>query len=268
MTDNLRISGLWRYPLKSGMSEALSQAYISQLGIEGDRRYLLIDQDGKFITARKDPKLLSIRLACSDALIKISVGHQPERCFQTYANSDFIDSQVWARLIRAQHVSDEIDRYLSEFLGRSVRMVVNSADAIDLADKRYSWGPIFSDGYPLLITTVESLEALNLACGGQYEMARFRPNILISGNPAWDEHNWRFLRIGNLVLRAEKPCERCVLITRDPVTGEKNPEQQPLRSLAQINRTDDGAICFGHNFSVVQAASLAIGDAIELLADL
>lgn len=268
MTDNLKISGLWRYPLKSGMREALSQTYIGQLGIEGDRRYLLVDQDGKFITARKDPKLLSIRLAISDAWIKISAGNQPEQCFQTSDNPDLIDSQVWARVIRAQHLSDEIDRYLSEFLERPVRMVVNNSDAIDLADKRYPWGPIFSDGYPLLVTTEKSLDTLNLACGEQYEMARFRPNIMISGSSAWQEHHWRFLRIGNLVLRAEKPCERCVLITRDPATGEKNPEQQPLRTLAQINRTDDGAICFGHNFSVVKAASIAIGDKIELLTDL
>lgn len=268
MTDKLKISGLWRYPLKSGMSEALSQSYIGQLGIEDDRRYLLVDQDGKFITARKDPKLLSIRLAINNSMIKISIGHQSERSFHASTNPDFIDSQVWTRVIRAQHVSAEIDHYLSEFIGRSVRMLVNSSDATDLADKRYPWGPIFSDGYPLLITTEKSLDELNLACGGQYEMARFRPNILISGGSAWHEHDWPFLKIGNLVLRAEKPCERCVLITRDPLTGDKNPDQQPLRTLAKINRTEDGTICFGHNFSVVKAGSVAIGDAVELLADL
>jgi len=257
----MQISQLVRYPLKSSKGENLERADLDALGIKGDRRLILCDPDGRFITARSEPKLLQLEV-------------QPQlngwRASHPGLGSTFISQQmsldgeveVWGRRITAPRLNGS-EPWFSQLLGRKVKLLWNTG-AVDLADKPYPWGPIFSDGYPLLVCNTASLAAINQASGGTFEMSRFRPNLVIDTALPWAEDDWELLEIGEVLLRRGKSCERCVLITRDPQTGDKDPNQEPLRTLAKLHRGPNGEVLFGQNFSVEREGQISVGDKVQL----
>ncbi len=257
----MQISQIVRYPLKSCKGESLDQVDLGRLGIEGDRRLILCEPNGRFITARSEPKLLQLEV-------------RPElngwRVIHPSLGSTFIPTEsslddeveVWGRKINAPRL-DGSEPWFSQLLGRNVELLWNN-EASDLAEKRYPWGPIFSDGYPLLICNTASLAAINQATGGMYEMDRFRPNLVIDTDLPWAEDEWEWLDIGEVSIRRCKPCERCVLITRDPHTGEKDRNQEPLRTLAKIHRGPNREVLFGQNFSVERPGRITVGDQVQL----
>jgi len=143
--------------------------------------------------------------------------------------------------------------------------VFNDQQATELAEKRYEWGPILSDGYPILLTNTASLDALNHASGGLFEMARFRPNLVIECTTPWLEDSWNRFQIGEAIFERRKPCERCVLVTRDPTSGLKDTHQEPLRTLHKIHSGPNGEINFGQNISVIKPGRVNIGETVRLL---
>lgn len=259
----MKLIDIIRYPLKSGAAQHLLNTQVSLIGIEGDRRFMLAEPSGKFITARKDPQLLGIDLQVEGGSVSIFCDGKLLGTFST-TSSDRLEVNVWSRTLSVMQLT-EASKLVSELVGREARLVFNDADAEDIAEKRYPWGPILSDGYPLLLTNNASLEALDAASGGVFEMARFRPNLVIDGDTPWQEDSWSAFRIGSVLFERKKPCERCVLTTRDPLTGEKSINQEPLKTLAKIHRGEDGAINFGQNIAVVEPGTISIGDRVELL---
>jgi uncharacterized protein len=130
----------------------------------------------------------------------------------------------------------------------------------------------FADGYPLLLTGEGSLRELNdliaagpLAAEGPLPMRRFRPNVVVAGAPPWAEDGWRLLRIGDVVFRAVKGCDRCVLTTIDPDTAVKGKE--PIATLARCRRWD-GKVWFGVNLipdSPGRTGAIRVGDPVQVL---
>jgi len=264
MQASATLSQISRYPLKSCRAQNLSNARVTQLGIEGDRRLVLAELDGRFITARTEPLLLGLELDLRPNGWQVRHAEHPhtETCLVDACSSELGKVSIWNRQLSAPRLIAS-EAWFSQLLKRPVQLLHNGEAAADLADKRYPWGPIFSDGYPLLVTNSASLDALNSASGAAFEVARFRPNLVIESDTPWAEDSWDLIRIGEVLLRREKPCERCVLITRDPITGEKDPQQEPLRTLNQLGRNQDGAILFGQNYSVIKPGTLRQGDAVE-----
>lgn len=252
-----------RYPLKSCQGESLEVANLEALGIAGDRQLILAEMDGRFISARRDPQLLLTSVVSSgDSWIAM---HPKAGSLHILPyTSALSDVQVWGRTISAPRLTTAED-WFSSLLGRPVQLLLNNNMAEDKAAKRYPWGPIFSDGYPLLVCNSASLEAVNAASGGDFQMARFRPNLVIETDRAWTEGDWCRIQIGEAILRREKPCERCVLVTRDPSTGEKDRQQEPLKTLTRLGRQADGAVLFGENFSVEVPGQIRLHDQVHLL---
>lgn len=252
-----------RYPLKSCRGQFIEQAELTALGIEGDRRLILADLDGRFITARTEPELLRISVTPHEGGWKASHPLTGTLRFDPETEG-YGEVEVWGRRIKAPRLP-AAEEWFSATLERPVQLLLNNARAEDLADKRYPWGPIFSDGYPLLVCNTASLDAVNAASGGLFEMERFRANLVIDTDLPWCEDDWVRLQIGDLILQRQKPCERCVLITRDPQTTEKHPQQEPLRTLRQLGRHIDGAVLFGQNFSVLKPGRIEAGSEVLLL---
>lgn len=260
--NSIKLSQIIRYPLKSCMGESLLQAEIGDLGVAEDRRLILSEPNGQFITARTEPKLLQLKVTPNPsgwlAEHPLLGSTQIRR-----DSSDAAEVGVWGRIIQAPRLLDA-EPWFSQLLGRTVYLLWNSK-AVDRADKQYPWGPIFSDGYPLLVCTTASLEAVNYASGSLFEMSRFRPNLVIANDRPWAEDEWDRLQIGDVILRRSKACERCVLTTRDPITGDKDPQQEPLRTLAKIHRGADGEILFGQNFQVERPGLIKLSDSVKTL---
>jgi uncharacterized protein YcbX len=127
----------------------------------------------------------------------------------------------------------------------------------------------FADGYPLLLTTTASLDALNSlisqgdrAAEGPLPMNRFRPSVVVAGTEAWAEDHWSRISIGEVAFRITKPCARCVVTTTDQDTGERG--REPLRTLARHRRAD-GMLLFGQNLVPLSPGTIRVGDPVRVL---
>jgi uncharacterized protein YcbX len=123
----------------------------------------------------------------------------------------------------------------------------------------------FADGFPLLIIGQASLDDLSARVGRPLAMERFRPNLVVSGAPAFAEDGWKRIRIGGITFRIVKPCERCVFTTVDPHIRRKSLDQEPLRTFAKYRKTPEGVI-FGQNVIAEGAGELRVGMEVEVLA--
>jgi uncharacterized protein YcbX len=118
----------------------------------------------------------------------------------------------------------------------------------------------FADGYPFLVISEASLSDLNSRLETPLVMERFRPNIVVSGVPAYAEDTFRHVRFGEVGFRAVKRCDRCSVTTIDPETGARGKE--PLRTLATYRR-EDGKVWFGMNLIHDAEGTLSVGDLVH-----
>ena len=272
---SLQLTDIWRYPIKSCRGERLSAAVVEPWGIAGDRRWMVVDADGAPVTAREYPQMLLVTPRLGGGLITLSSPEMPDLTVPVPSGQDLVPVSVWASDLTAAPAGDEAATWLTKVIGDPVRLVYlddptrrPTNPAYSEADDRVS----FADGYPLLLTTEESLSALNgwiaegtKAAEGPVPMRRFRPSVVVSGAPAWAEDDWRRLRIGPVTFRAAKGCDRCVMTTVDPDTAAKGHE--PLFALARHRRWNN-KVWFGVNLIPDDPSPDALvrpGDPVEIL---
>ena len=173
---------------------------------------------------------------------------------------------VWKDTVKALDAGDEASHWLSEVLGLPCRLVHMSHPE---SDRRREWKDqvftnSFSDGFPVLVTTLASLDDLNSRLEIPVPMDRFRPNLVISGAEAWEEDRWAKIRIGDTELSLAKPCSRCVMTTVDQDTGTIPQRKEPLATLARFRKQEEG-VMFGQNALVEQSGKVTVGDEVEIL---
>jgi len=270
----LRLTEINRYLVKSCAPIPTQRSVVDACGLAGDRRWMLIGDDGVQLTAREHRDLLRVQptempdggltLSHPDAA-DIVVAHPPAE--------PTIRVRIWRNEVQAALADDEASAWLSKIAGVPARLVhLHDATqrhpnpAFARADDTVS----LADGYPLLATSAASLNALNdlIAAGpradeGPVPMRRFRPSVVITGASAWEEDGWRRLRIGTAFFRAVKGCDRCVMTTTDPDTGARGKE--PIATLARHRRWD-GVTWFGMQLIPdTPGATIEVGDDVEIL---
>ena len=267
----MRVTGLHIYPVKALRGTDLRAAEVEPCGLAGDRRWMVVDEHGDFLTQRQLPAMARFDAVLSETTLRLSLEDEAiEMPRRPAAGGTPIAVTVWRSRLQAATVGDAIDRWLSVRLGRPCRLVHLDdprARPIDPAHAEAGEHVSFADGFPLLLASAGSLSALNhglRACGGAVGIDRFRPNLVIDGASAWAEEEWRLLRIGGLRFRAPKPCVRCVVTSIDQRSGRIAAPGEPLRTLARL-RPRRGGILFGLNLVAQQAGRLAVGDAVEIL---
>lgn len=276
------LTGLTRYPVKSCRGEQLSSALVEPWGLAGDRRWMLIDEAGVALTARQCPALLRVVPQVSDLALLVSAPGQPGLRISVPEAGPLVPVTVWGDVFEATLVRDALDEgslvgsaaaWFSEVVGRAVRLVYFDDPRRRATDPRRSReGDVvsFADGYPVLLASVDSLTELNSwvangprASDGPVPISRFRPNLVVSGAPAWAEDRWRRVRIGETTFRSAKACDRCVLTLTDPDTLVKTKE--PLYSLAR-HRQWDHKTWFAVNLIAENPGGvLRLGDTVEVL---
>jgi uncharacterized protein YcbX len=272
---SLQLTDIWRYPVKSCRGERLSAAVVEPWGLAGDRRWMVADADGAPVTAREYPQMVLITPRLGRGLITLSSPGLPDLAVPVPSGQDLVPVSVWESDLIAAPAGDEAATWLTKVIGEPVRLMYLDDPTRRPTNPRYSRDTdrvSFADGYPLLLTSEESLDGLNAwiaegsrAAEGPVPMRRFRPNVVISGAPAWAEDGWRRLRIGPVTFRAVKGCDRCVMTTVDPDTAAKGHE--PLFALARHRRWDN-KVWFGVNL-VPDApgpdALIRPGDPVEIV---
>ncbi|HMG94185.1 MAG TPA: MOSC N-terminal beta barrel domain-containing protein [Chryseolinea sp.] len=261
---DLRLSQIWIYPIKSLGGISLQTAKVMPKGLQFDRRWMLVDSNGQFLTQRIHSKMALFKMSLADG--KLSINYKEHSIsFSTDQTSDIaFDAQIWEDTVSVTEVNSEHNKWFSEHLGINCRLVRFPEKNERRVDPQYA--PTeehvsLADAYPFLIIGQSSLDDLNERLHDPISMKRFRPNFVFTGGEPYDEDSWRNISIGSTQFIGVKRCGRCALPTVDPETGEKGVE--PLRTLS-IYRKFDNKVYFGQNLIAIDHTEVNVGDRITL----
>ncbi|MEN8654048.1 MOSC N-terminal beta barrel domain-containing protein [Streptomyces sp. 21So2-11] len=262
------------YPVKSLAGCAPGEAEVEPWGLSGDRRWMLVDPVGKVVTQRPHPRLALARAEpLPDGGIRLSAPGLETLTVGVPQPTVTTGVEIWKDKVEVVEADAGAHAWLSDHLGTEVRLVHLDEPAhrrpVDPQFARPGETVSFADGYPLLVATLASLDALNslIAQGdhsdeGPLPMNRFRPNVVLDGAAPWAEDDWKRIKIGEITFRVAKQCGRCVVTTTDQRTAERGKE--PLRTLARHRRVGDRLI-FGQNLVPEGTGTLRVGDPVEIV---
>lgn len=267
------IVSLHVYPIKSLGGIALQQAEVGELGLAQDRRWMLCDGRGRFLSQRTHPAMALLQPAFAGDVLEVWAPGEdaPLRMAQADApQGERVEVEVWGERIEARAVSEVADRWFAARLGVACRLVwvpesevrvrALKGEAAQIEGLRGQTRVGFADGYPLLLASDASLEAVSRRVGQPLTMARFRPNVVVSAREAFEEEGWASLAGEGLTLWCVKPCARCVMVDVDPELGGRG-EAQVLRALAQLRRE---RVTFGQNVVCEGAGVLRVGQRLRV----
>lgn len=268
----LQLSEIWIYPIKSLGGISLKEAKITDRGLEHDRRWLLVDEDGLFLSQREYPELALFQPEINgDALIithKIKQEAVHVSLNQTFSKATSkTNVKVWDDTIEAYEMDKTISNWFSKLLNCSVRLVYMPEESHRKVDSDFSKTGneinSFSDGFPFLLIGQSSLDDLNFRLKQAVSMNRFRPNFVFVNGGAYEEEMWGEFKIGQVTFYGVKPCGRCVITTIDQELGVKS-GKDPLFTLSKYKKIGDRVV-FGQNLISTQLGEVRIGDEIIIL---
>ncbi|MCC7377117.1 MAG: MOSC N-terminal beta barrel domain-containing protein [Verrucomicrobiales bacterium] len=268
----LRITGLHVYPVKSCGGIALPEVLLTDRGFEWDREWMVVDLDGNFLTQRQHPKLALISVEVTGDTLCLNAGGRNSLRIPLVPTGARAVSRVtiWKHTCPADDEGDRAAEWLGEVLGATVRLVRFQPAHRRLSNLQWTGGiearNRFTDGYPVLVLSEESLADLNRRLPGPaLPMNRFRPNLVVAGGDAYVEDRIRALRSQSVELRLVKPCERCTITGTDQTTAEVSSE--PLKTLASYRRDERlGGVLFAQNAIVTRGEGerLRVGDSLRI----
>lgn len=279
-----KIARLFVYPVKSCAGVELSHARLTVTGLEWDRRFMVVDAQGRFVTQREYPRLALVRPQIADDGLILSAPGMPALHVPIDADSMPVTVKVWEDEVAAFDVGDEAACWFSGFLCGDMNQSVVTCRLVrfDPSCRRASslqWTAgvealnQFSDGFPLLVLSEASQENLNerLAAAGHAGVCieRFRPNVVLSGLQAHDEDRLSVMHVdaghNEILLKPVKPCPRCPIPDIDPLTARIG---TGVGDTLLCYRQDDrlaGAVTFGMNTIVLSGvgSTLRVGQAVS-----
>ena len=261
---SFELSSLIYYPVKSLRAIKTESIVIDDFGVKNDRRFMLIDNNNQFITQREYPSLSLLGAALTESSLFISGADLGSLEFELCDLSGVQRVKVWDDYVDARIINNKLTALLSEYIGESIRLAYIPDQSYRQVDRRFFAADqrvSFADGFPVLLTNDASLSDLNDRLDEPISMSRFRSNIVFSGDVAFQEDDWKQVRIGEVAFKIVKPCSRCVMTTINSL-GEKTKE--PLKTLASYRRSEFG-VCFGQNMVHLNQGVLSLGDKLTVI---
>lgn len=276
------LSHIHTFPLKSGAPLMHDVASVEARGIAGDRRWMVIDANGKFVTGRQQSRLTLVHArpqpagsydtASDGAALVLDAPGMPTLRVEAALDGARVQTDVWGTAVAPLLAPAEAHAWLSTFLGMPCRLVYMDTKCIRavkaMYDGRYGRDDdvvSLADGFPVLLISQAALDQLNGKLARPVPMLRFRPNLVVAGTAPHAEDGWKRVRIGACEFDVVKPCTRCVFTTVDFERGERDPGGEPLRTLTTYRRTPDG-VTFGQNLIPRRLGMLHVGDAVDVVA--
>jgi uncharacterized protein len=273
MAGSATIAGLFVYPLKSGRAVPCERVRLSPTGFEWDRQWMLINAHGVFLSQRTHPQLARIVPRLDAAELSLSAPGLPllriprvcagerrpvrvhqDRCVGL---DEGAAAAEWASLVAREPA-------------RLVRVPTHTERIANPVFAGSTPAPMgFADGFPVLVCNEASLEDLNSRLPGSIPMERFRPNVVLSGLPAWAEDRIDSLTVDEVTLRLVKPCTRCTIPSIDQLTGEPSIDPAPVLRQFRFDKVLRG-VTFGENAVIVAGSDAQIerGAACQVSFDL
>jgi uncharacterized protein YcbX len=275
MFVDVHLTRLTVYPVKSCRGIDLQEASLTPHGIEMDREWMVVDEQGEFLTQRNHPRMALIHTTLEpDALILMAPGMGPLWVTLSTDNpAATVPVRVWEHATLARDAGRAAAEWLSRYLGVNVRLVRWGSDQHRYSSRDWTGGieseARFADAFPYLVLSEASLAGLNarIGAGATLPMDRFRPNLVIAGCDAHDEDRLTELTSATAAFRAVKPCTRCRITNTDQETASVG--IQPLETLAAYRRDSRfKAPVFGQNLILLRGAGarIRVGDAFQLSA--
>ncbi|MHA6246526.1 MOSC domain-containing protein [Pontibacter sp. CAU 1760] len=266
--EALFLSDIYIYPIKSLGGIRLETADVEERGLRYDRRWMLVNEQGNFLTQRQHAQMALLQVALKEGGLEVQ--HKQDKIEPLFipfgaATGQEIQVTIWDDVVLAQEVSQSATAWFTAALGMAARLVYMPPQTQRRVDPGYAThGEVvsFADGYPFLIIGQASLDDLNNRLEQPVPMDQFRPNFVFQGGAPFAEDTWLDFSIGSQRFRAVKPCARCVVTTINQQTAQKSPE--PLRTLATFRQVRN-KIMFGQNVLPVGTGAVKVGDGIEVI---
>ena len=265
---SMNVSSISIYPVKSVRAVPLTQAEVRHRGLAGDRRWVVADQNGQFLSQRSHPKLALVSAAVeADGSIGLDAPGMPHLHVTVPVGKERLTVTVWDDTFEAASGGSQAARWFAHYLGFPSQLVY--MDQLSHRPVAAAYGQpgdvvSFADAVPLLLATDASLVDLNRRLAQPLPMSRFRPNVTIAGSEPWEEDRWKLVRIGKVDFEVTHRCARCVMTTIDQDTCEKSGDGEPLKTLATFRRDENG-VYFGQNLVPRNTGTIAIGDPFEIV---
>lgn len=251
---SLSLASIHLYPVKSLGGFEVHEARLTDRGLAHDRRWMLVDHEGRFVSQRELAALACLHTAPVDKGFRVCDTRSNDTFDLPWSLSAGAERSVtvWEDRMPAIEAPPGPSRWFSERLGRPLNLVYMPDNTVRAVDRSYAEGiTSFSDGFPYLIISQASLNDLNsrLPKAERVPMDRFRPNLVIAGGSPFQEDRWQRITIEGIAFELVKPCSRCVITTTDQRTGARGKE--PLRTLATfrsgLTERRKGKVDFGMN---------------------
>jgi len=235
----------------------LESAELTPEGLKHDRRYMLVDQDGVFISQRKFPQLARFGLKFSEAGFDIEFDGAHNQIGIDQISDNKTEVQVWNDRFLATLAIDTVNEWFSDQLNMDVRLVFFGSDSYRVRNRSgHVFRTAFADGYPVLLCNESSLSALQDSMDQEISMDRFRPNIVVSGLEPFAELNGNSVTVRNSTCSVLKKCERCAVPTVDQNSGLRT-GKEPIKTLTEMY---SGTPVFGMNAAFEKAVTIKVGD--------
>lgn len=263
----ITVSSLIYYPIKACRGFEVDSSNIERMGLEHDRRMMVVTPEGEFLTQREFPKLALVKPDLQGDILTLSAPDFDSIQLPIRTTGFSWHVNIWkSKDVQAIDQGEEAVEWFSDWLGTSVRLVHVAEGLQRTLDPQYTVNEDdhtgFADGFPILLISEESLGDLNSRLEKPLPMNRFRPNIVVKGCDPFAEDTWNQIQIGDVTLAIVKPCARCEVTTIDKDTLERSKE--PLKTLGKYRKHALGAI-FGQNVIPLNGGRLRLGMNVELL---
>ncbi|MEX1132792.1 MAG: MOSC N-terminal beta barrel domain-containing protein [Flavobacteriales bacterium] len=260
---SLELASIHIHPVKSLGGFAVEEAQLTDRGLEHDRRWMLVDEQGSFMTQRELASMACLHCSPLRNGFRVTDVRDGSTLDLPWAlvEGERHKVSVWSDSLSALHGDAAWDSWFSAHLERPVRLVYMPDSSERRSDEGNAKGlTSLSDAFPYLITSQASLDDLNARLPSPIGMERFRPNLVVAGGTPFQEDVWTEITIGKVRFQLARPCARCVVITTDQLSGERSKE--PLRTLATY-RSAGNKVMFGMNAVGDADGCVRVGDLVH-----
>lgn len=265
-SSEVSLSGLYMYPIKSAGGILIEAWDVDGRGLRHDRRWMLVDEAGRFMSQRRFPRLALVGVRIEPDHLVVDAPEMPSLEVPLRPpDASLRLARVWNDLVEVLTVGDEADHWFGEFLDVRCKLVYLPDESIRPVDPAYGNTEDqvgLADGFPFVLVSEASLANLNARLEQPMPINRFRPNLVVRGCEPFAEDGWRLICISKITLRVVKPCSRCTITTVDQRTATTGKE--PLRTLARFRRAGN-KVLFGQNLIHDETGTLRVGDPVEIL---
>lgn len=262
----ISLKALHTYPVKSMRGLSFPEILIGEDGLPGDREFVVTDLDGKFLTQRQIPLMATVDAVVEKGHLRLSTMSSGGVSLAIPSEGREEAVMVWRDEVQALTMGREADEFVTSILGRPARLFryLPAKPRVRQSPRGKEFQLHFPDQAQILLTNIQSLNALNEALPETLPMNRFRANFVIDGAEAWSEEDWKEIHIGDAQFEVMKNCSRCKIVTTDQVTGAVG-SAEVLTVLKSVIKGEQKAADFGMHLRILRAGSVKVGDEVKVI---